>query len=221
MKLHIRTMVVLLPLALGAACSKSKIQPVSGQLSLSSFGAPVTTVRATRPGLTQPVDATVAADGTFTLPLRKGRQYQIEFLNSAGQPSLVMPRKAGSLDWRFDVRGGGPRFDMGVVRYVGNPAQIAVAFKAAQTSTGGAPAGDPDTVECEDGKDPNTGAVCADDNSGDQGNNEQCGNNEDPPAGGTPATPPTSAAVADKNLPPAIGGCDDEGDDESGGDSEK
>jgi hypothetical protein len=160
----------------------------------------------------------VRGDGSFTLSLTKGRQYQIEFLNSAGQPVLVMPRKVGSLDSRFDVRGGGAPFDMGKVRYIGDAGHINVVFRAQTQSTPAAP----DNVECEDGKDPQTGAICADEPDGQ--NNQQCGDNqqEGEQVDGTPPPPPPgSAAVADKNVPAAIGDCSDEGDDQESGASEK
>ncbi len=236
--------------AVMAGCSgSSKPQPISGTVAQSTFGQPVTQVQAVRAGKAAIV-APVAADGSFTLQLPAGKQYRLEFL-SAGQTRLVFPRKVGALDWRFDVLGGGKTFDLGMVRNVGDPANMSVTFVQGQTlqSTMTTAAGG--NVECEDGKDAKTGAVCIDDDDND-GDNQSCDKDDDDEGDdddvecedgkdaktgaacadddaddAAATTAPTSAAVADHNIPPAIGSCgnddgeDNDDDDEKGNKNEK
>jgi hypothetical protein len=193
---------------------KSGVQPISGQVSLASFPGAVTKVRASRAGAAA-IEAPVGADGTFLLPLTAGRGYRIDFPIDGASASLVFPRKTGSTDYRFDVRGGGARFDMGMVRYMGPADQLTtVVFRhsAAQTTT--PPPADPGPdVDCENGHDKKTGAVCADDDQQDQG--DSCGDEGGP---GDTTAPPATVAVADQNVPPAVGSCSDEGDSEKEGD---
>ena len=241
-KLSTTLLILAVPAAL-AACSKdSGIQPVSGKVALASFGDPVTSVRAQRPGAAAIV-APVGSDGSFRVDLPRGKNYRLEFVTASGAPRLIFPRRAGAVEWWFDVRGGGPRFDMGTVRYVGDPTATTLAFvQKAVTSTGtstGGQTGKDEEVECEDGKDAKTGAVCVDDDDdkegechdGKDGDDGECENGKDVKTGQACTdddegddhkTPPPAAAVADKNMPAAIGGCgeDDDDDDEHEGDDE-
>ncbi len=240
-------LIALAPLALTAACSGNKgtVQPISGKLALSTFDGSVTRIRAMRSGVAA-VEAPVAADGTFALSLPKGAGYRLEFLKStAGSARLVFPRQAGALQWTFDVLGAGTTFDLGTVRYVGDPKGLTVTFVAAQTvsDADGGTATHPES-ECEDGKD-RTGAVCVDDqdeghhggkcqagksDSNDGGaDDSECENGKDTKTGlacqdteDDGKSPPAAAAVADHNLPAAIGACGGEGgDDKNDGKDDK
>lgn len=222
----IEALVLAAPLALAVSCSGKAVQPISGKLALDTFRGSVTSVRASRPGAGAIV-VPIAGDGAFALSLPAGRQYRLEFLGPDGVPRLVFPRKAGSLQWRFDVRGPGQTFDLGVVRYVGDPKNMTVAFTRAQTlqaPDASAPANA--DVDCEDGHDKKTGAVCVDDDhdhqdgcldgkDDGQANDAECVDGKDSKTGqpctdDEGATPPATAAVADHNLPAAIGSCQEQ-----------
>jgi hypothetical protein len=200
-----------LTLGLGLlGCSGDRgVQPISGRILLASFPGALTGVRASRPGAPA-IEAAIGSDGAFLLPLGAGRRYRIDFPMAGGSASLVYPRKAGSTDFRFHVRGGGARFDLGMVRYMGTPDQLTVVFKQAQTAT---PATDPGPdVDCENGRDEKTGAVCADDNHQDEG--DSCDEGESGPDDPADSAPPAGVAVADQNIPPAVGSCGGDGEQE-------
>jgi hypothetical protein len=225
--------VALLPALLLAACSSAPPQVVTGRVDNTTFPYAVDTVSAVRVGKTV-VSAPIAADGSFSIAIPAGSRYRLEFAATGGRAGLVFPRTLGTLDTTFDVRGHQAAFDLGAVRFVGDPASH--TYKTVAAPADGADG------ECENGIDPSTGAVCVDDEE-DGGSCEasdggiDCQDGIDPATGqecdGGPAAnqddgteadgedptddAPTEGAVADKNLPSAIG-CGDEEDGEEGSD---
>ena len=129
---------------------------ITGQADAASFGAAVATVRATRAGAVV-AQAAIGPDGRFTLAVPAGAGYTLDFIHPGGTVALVFPRKTGVIEHRFDVTGGGA-FDLGVVRHVGDPSVRAYHFSTALMSLSEA-----DDLECEDGVDAATGAMCVDD----------------------------------------------------------
>ena len=140
---------------------------------------------------------------------------------------LVFPRAAAPLGWTFDVRGGGAGFDVGTVRYLGDPVGRSYTFVTRQKQTVSADAAAPGDDDCEDGKSIKTGATCVDDDDDDDKGKEACDDDDEKddddcvggvtPKTGAPCTPapaPGAAAVADHNLPPVMGTCADDDDDE-------
>lgn len=169
------------PDAGGSTSSRTGSLQLTGQVAPATFGAPVTAVRAAS-ATAVVAQAPVAADGRFTLSVPAGVGYELRFVYAAGESTLVFPRKAGSIDHRFDVTGSGA-FDLGTVRRVGDPSAKSYRFAAAgaQAAKGddGANAEDGPDLECEDGIDAATGLVCIDDDDeelagmcGGQGNHE-------------------------------------------------
>lgn len=221
------------PVLLVAACGSNTPQTVTGRVAAASFPYPVETVRAVRAGRSV-VAAPVAGDGSFSIDIPSGSRYRLEFAAADGRSGLVFPRQLGTIDVTFDVRGHQAPFDLGAVRYLGDPATH--TYKT--TTGGGAGGGD---GECEDGVDPSSGAVCVDDEetSGtcESQDGGDCEDGIDPATGaecdGGPAAnqddgaeadgedpaddAPAAGAVADRNLPAAIG-CDEEDDGESNDD---
>lgn len=215
-----------LPALVFAACSAQAPQVVTGQVALTSFPFAVDTVSAIRAGRTV-IAAPIGADGRFSLAIPAGSAYRLEFAATGGRVGLVFPRAVGTIETSFDVRGHQAAFDMGAVRFVGDPATHTYKTLAAPGGTGDG--------ECEDGVDTTTGAVCVDDNEN-AGSCEasdggvDCQDGIDTATGlacdGGPAAnqdngteadgedptddAPSEGAVADKNLPSAIG-CGDEG----------
>ena len=211
------------------ACSSGPPQVVTGRVASATFPYPVDTVSAVRAGRTV-VATPVASDGSFSIAIPSGSRYRLEFAATVGRAGLVFPRALGTLDATFDVRGHQAAFDLGAVRFVGDPASH--TYK-----TGPAPAGGADG-ECEDGIDPSTGAVCVDDEE-DGGSCEASDEGVDCQDGIDPATgqecdggpgenqddgedptddAPSEGAVADRNLPSSIGCADDEEDGPEGSD---
>lgn len=227
-----------------AACSASSPgeQTIKGQTALSTFPAALTEVQALR-GATVVSHAPVASDGTFSLSLAPGNGYQIQFLRADGQVAMVFPRSAGSVDSRFDIRAVEKPFNLGKVRYIGDPATQTYAFNTVGSTSSALTSSNADTddVQCEDGIDPTTGAVCVDDED-DEGagaceedgdaDNVNCEDGIDPATGlecdGGPTAnaddgtedsaeddgaTPSEAAVPDHNLPAAMGcAADDDND---------
>jgi len=204
----------------GSGCGKVERGPlvVKGEISQATFASPPTWVRAVRNEQVR-AETPVGVDGTFLLRIRKGDGYRLEFLTDSGAPVLVFPRRAGTLEARFDVKATASLFNLGHIRFIGDPSATGYAFV-----TAGA---DLDEVECEDGIDAKTGGVCVDDDD-DEGateceadeehefEGEEHGQNGtavslDPGSSGVQI--PDQAAVAEHNLP-AVVGCDAEEEEE-------
>ena len=221
----------------GCSSSPPGEQVVSGRAALTSFPTPVSDVQVVR-GSQVVTRSAVGSDGSFSLTIPVGTGYELVFAGSNHVP-LVFPRSTGGIDRRFDIRAGGKAFDLGAVRYVGDPSAQTFAFNhvgsTSQALTDPA-AADDDNVECEDGIDANTGALCVDDDDEEgagvcegseeaDDDNVECEDGIDPATGlecdGGPAAnsgaedgevedeASSEAAVADHNLPAAMG-CDEE-----------
>ncbi|NOY90563.1 MAG: hypothetical protein GXP55_05080 [Deltaproteobacteria bacterium] len=165
----------LLALAL-AACGQTPsgaqgALTITGRAAPAELGQQFTNVQALRAG-TVVAQVPVERDGSFSLRVPAGRGYTLQLTYGAGTSTLVFPRQTGSLERRFDVLGHGS-FDLGTVRHIGNPALHSFQFSGAQaaltsTDTAAATTGDTDDVECEDGVNSITGAVCIDDDAADE-----------------------------------------------------
>ena len=139
--------------------SRESSLTVTGQIDTSSFGSPINTVQLLGGGNII-AEAPIGADGRFELAIPPGSGYQIVFASGNTATTLIFPRQSGTIDTRFEVLGGGS-FDLGTVRYIGDPRVQSYQFSA--MSEKDADQEDDDEIECEDGVDPNTGAVCVDD----------------------------------------------------------
>lgn len=152
----------LLALALGGCTGGvGAEQALLGRVDLSTFPGPVTEVSVLR-GNAVVATAPLGPDGSFRLDVPVGTGYRLQ-LHGADVSTLVFPRAAGAIDLRFDLRSAGPAFDLGTLRWVGDPTMRTYAFIS--SATPGAP-GVADDVECEDGLDP-SGAACIDDDADD------------------------------------------------------
>jgi len=225
------TMIGLLALCTMAGCGSSGKTPdptreLRGKAALSTFPATPKEILVVGDG-GEVARAALKDDGSFALTIPKGRGYQLVFTNETGV-GLVFPRSSGSLQSRFDVLGAGPAFELGAVRYIGDPTAQSYSFYS--TSSSGQADG-----ECEDGVDP-MGAVCVDDDDEEGASCEaendggvDCVDGVDPATGlecdgGPDANAdsgeaetvepalPSEAAVAEHNLPSALG-CASEDDD--------
>lgn len=160
----------LLAVALASACaSQGAPQVVTGNAQVATFPNGVSRVRALRAGEVV-AEAVVGAGGAFSLTIPVGVQTNIDFVSRPGPVGLVFPRSTGTIEVSFDVRGGGSPFDLGAVRYVGDPTGHTYHYGPTPAGGGGdGSAGDGESGdgggdgECEDGIDPSTGAVCVDD----------------------------------------------------------
>jgi len=235
---------IILAVVVGAAlggCTSVGPQVVSGVVELGSFHEAPSSVRVTRAGQIV-VESAIDLEGRFSLTIPPGQAYRIELYAPSATPGLVFPRKVGGVDASFTVRGGTTPFDLGMVRYVGDPTARTYAF-ITTTPTPGVALSTVASGDCEGGMDQSSRAVCVDDDDDegatvceeegdDDGEDHQCEDGIDPATGaecdGGPAANadgsgadgadealPGDAAVADHNLPAEIGcGDDDEEDDD-------
>ncbi|MCA9617898.1 MAG: hypothetical protein KC731_02685 [Myxococcales bacterium] len=173
----------------------SPTQTVRGQAAVSSFPSTIEEVRVDHGGVTVASSA-VDAQGHFELAIPIGSGYRLSFVTS-NDVALVFPRSGGSMDSQFDVEAAGTAFDLGMVRYLGDPKTTQYAFSGTSEAPGS---------ECEDGIDPTTGFVCVDDDQV-----EGCGEGNDTEDNGADgevgddSSTVTLAAVADHNLPSTMG----------------
>jgi hypothetical protein len=156
----------------GGAPSPAAGQLVTGQLALATFPGSVSAVNVTdAKGVVS--QSSVAADGGFALEIAPGSGYRVEFLAGSETVGLIFPQQDGSRS-TFTIASGGASFDVGTVRYVGDPKTQEYLVKSAGSSSttgtvdaplpgNGEQDGDSDEVECEDGVDPNTGSICVED----------------------------------------------------------
>lgn len=152
----------LLALALGGCTGGvGAEQALLGRADLSTFPGSVTEVSVLR-GNDVVATAPLGPDGSFRLDVPVGTGYRLQ-LHGANVSTLVFPRAAGAIDSRFDLRSAGPAFDLGTLRWVGDPTMRTYAFIS--SAAPGAP-GAPADVECENGLDP-SGAACIDDDADD------------------------------------------------------
>jgi hypothetical protein len=221
-----KRLLAVLTLALAVGCAKERVQPISGKVALQTFDGAVTAVRVVAPG-GAPIVGRVGLDGSFSVKVPRGKHYHLELTGPSGASYLVFPRAAAPLGWTFDVRGRGQPFDLGMVRYVGNPLETTYTFVTRQKETLSSPDGGAEHEDCEDGKNAQTGATCVDDDDDDDDKGKaECDDDDGPddddcvnganPKTGAPCTPPPApgaAAVADHNLPPVMGSCEDDEDD--------
>jgi hypothetical protein len=209
---------------LAVGCAQPQV--ISGQAEQLTFPAKVVRVQATNHRGKLVSEATVAADGTFSLSVPRGKGYHLDFISETGA-TLVFPRAQGTLvqvQSTFDVRQGGATFDLGKVRFIGDPLAAQYTFFSASTNASDG--------ECEDGIDAVTGAVCVDNEEAD---GEACDGEENDDGvdcvdgidsatgaecdGGPSANQddgeadddviPAVAAVADHNLPASFQDCGD------------
>lgn len=150
--------------------TKSPIH-VTGQAELSGFPSAPTSVRATR-GQSVVAESSVAADGSFELTIPAGAGYAIDFLSQADSVRLIFPRQTNTVESRFNVLGAGD-FNLGTVRYIGDPGTQSYLYLTSASAL----ESDTDNVQCEDGIDAVTGAVCVDDE--DDETAEMCGDAEE------------------------------------------
>jgi len=217
-----RSLALLAPLSALLACDSgsNQTQSVTGKLALSTFPAPVTSVRARRPGAAD-ILAPVGPQGAFSLSLSAGKSYRLDFLAGDKGARLVFPRKRGALESTFEVRGAGPAADMGSVRYLGDARERTFAF----ASAAGVGA---EQCQAEELVDAQAGVVCVNDPDppgaagscgevGETGVGEVSGGAGASGGDGQGVVGPTGAegeegeawvgetAVAENNLPAALG----------------
>lgn len=214
-------------IALGGCGDNIQTQTITGKVAQPTFGTAVDRVSVLRSG-TVVSEAPVAADGSFKVVVPAGSKNHMQFSSSAQRIGLIAPRATGTFDLTFDVRGAGTAFDLGNVRYVAQPMTHTYHY-----GTSGDGDGETNDDQCEDGVDP-TGAVCVDDNEGQQGQSCDSGDGDGETADG--ATDQSdgdgetnddggetdtmeAAAIADRNIPAQLG-CDDQSDGEQNDDGE-
>ncbi len=161
-----------LPACNSDASTRTGQLALSGTVDSASFGGSVDAVRALQGGKVV-AETTLKSDGSFAMTVPQGNGYHIDFTYSGKSAGLIFPRQAGSVEHLFNVTGDGT-FDLGAVRHIGDPSAQNFQFRTATAALESADA-EGENVECEDGIDATTGAVCVDDDNEDT----QCGNEGD------------------------------------------
>ena len=95
-------------------------QVVRGRVDVSTFPAAATRIELSQAGIIVQSVA-LAIDGTFLLEVPFGQNYSLHVTGDDSRVTLVFPRSSGDLDTTFDVLAGGSDFEMGAIRYVGDP----------------------------------------------------------------------------------------------------
>ncbi|GEM_PF-1651798 len=207
LRLVVAVGIISILLVAGCSGTPPREQAIKGQAALTTFPVAPSQVQALM-GDKVIAKADIATDGTFTLLLAPGNSYRLEFLNVDGRVAMVFPRPTGKIDTSFDIRGVTKPFDLGKVRYVGDPSAKTYIFNSTSSSLSESTSKDTDTdkVEenCEDGIDPKTGAICVnnqDDKESADNDTVECENGIDPATGseceGGPAANPDDGTKED------------------------
>lgn len=168
-------------IVLATGCGTSSDQLVTGKVASQTFPSAITHVRAV--GTANTIEARVATDGSFALDLPAQDRYRIELHAAATKADLVFPRASGVIHSTFYVDSARQAIELGLVRYVADPANTPYDYGGCKTH-------------------PEGGTVCVED--GDGGGSE-CGGDVGQPEG---ARDP--GAVPEKNPPSSIG-CEGDG----------
>jgi hypothetical protein len=158
-----------------AACSSTATpttQTITGKLATSSFPESVTAVRAV--GSSSTVEATIAADGSFSLTLPAGDRYRISMVSAVRESTLVFPRASGTIDTSFALEGAVASRDVGTVRYMHDAADHSF---------------DCDN-ECTPGSTTSDGTVCVHDDNGSNPSGDGSGAHPEGDGSGGTGTPP-------------------------------
>jgi len=177
---------------------------IKGQVALSSFPTPPSSVRVTGQGPAV-AEAELSGDGQFSLTVPNGQGYRIELVSGNDTYTLIFPRGSPQFDSTFDVAGATQPFDVGLVQFVSAPTPESFVVDHWD------PLKNTESTPCAFGK------ICVDDI---EASEDVCG----PPqvaqsAANTPAAPqgaastppapggttPGPVAVAEHNLPSSFG----------------
>ena len=131
-------------------CSSPGPQVLTGRVG-PGFPSNITTVKVLK-GTTVVAHSPVNANGTFRLEVAPASGLSLRFVGT-GQDNLVLPRKAGTIQRTFAIRGGGVAFNLGAIRFVGSSGTTGFAYH-----TSGDPA-------CDDAGHDAMGATCVDDDT--------------------------------------------------------
>jgi hypothetical protein len=206
--------------------STSTPQEISGNVSQDTFPGPVTAVRVVS-GTAVVNEAQVDASDAFTLVVPPGKGYRIEFLGDSNSAGLVFPRSAGGIETKFDVAASQSPFDMGAVRYIGDPMTRNYLYSNLQDENGDGECGQEGEFEGENEDvcvdDEAEDEACEEDEDGEEDDDDiecedgvdsntglPCENDDD---GEVEDELSSDAAVAERNLPSSVG-CEDEDDDD-------
>jgi hypothetical protein len=148
---------------------------------------------------------TVAADGSFSLPLAKAHVYKLAVLggNVGGNGAIpvVFPRQSGSLDRSFRLDSDGALIRLGAVRYA--PKRPAAGFKALVA---------PAAQDCTDCVNDDQQVTCADASGSGEAQLSESETSALETETAEQADPTQEMAVVDHNAPDEVVGCDTEGD---------
>ncbi len=202
-----------------AACASTKRSvgetTLQGTAALSSYAATPRSVVATDE-TGRAWSSPIAADGSFSLTLKRAHTYHVDVVTDGGRVPLVFPRTSGNVTRTFALKSDGARLSLGAVRFVHTPVVVPVEARIGKTSglriasltgsetddDGQSGPNDDHDVQCGDGSHGN--GQSSDDMEGDD---DQAGASGD-------------VSIAEHNVPETVDGCGSEGEnDESDGES--
>lgn len=200
-----------------AACANTKRSvgetTLQGTTALSSYAATPRSILATDE-TGRAWSTPIAADGSFSLTLKRAHTYHVDVVTDAGAVPLVFPRTSGKVTTTFAVKSDGARLSLGAVRFVHTP--VVVPFEARISKASGlriASLGNSETDD--DGPNDHQDVQCGD---GSHGNGQS---SEDMEGDDDQANASGDVSIAEHNVPENVDGCgedDDENDDESNDD---
>lgn len=184
------------------------ISTLQGTAALSSYPAMPRSIQATdETGRITRAD--IAADGSFTVELRRAHTYRVDVVTDRGAVPLVFPRTSGKVTTTFALKSDGARLTLGQVRYtlrttaVPVEARITKAFTIRTASLGGAG----EEGNCENCGDDNQEVACEDGSHGNgQSSDDMEGTDDEAGSHG-------EASIAEHNVPENVDGCGDHQDD--------
>ena len=186
---------------------------LSGTTALSSYAATPRSVVATDE-TGRATSAPLAADGFFSLTLKRAHTYHVDVITDAGAVPLVFPRASGNITRTFALKSDGARLSLGAVRFVHVPVVVPVEARIAKASAlRTASLGDSEAND--DGPNDGEDVQCGDGSHGD-------GQHSDDMEGGDDkAETASDVSVAEHNVPENVDGCgvdDDNADDRESND---
>jgi hypothetical protein len=154
-----RTHLVFAGLFVVACSGPSTTRTVSGRIA-PGFPDSITKVKVMQ-GSNVVAVGMVSADGRFSLAVPQGSGYTMRFVG-AGHSNLLMPRRSGGMQHVFMLGAGGD-ISLGGIHYIGNASTTRFSFHSS-----------PET-ECDEEDHDTTGAMCVDDQEG----NDECDGDTD------------------------------------------
>jgi hypothetical protein len=171
---------------------------LSGTAALASYPTSARSVVATDE-LGRATSATLAADGSFSLRLKRAHTYRVAIVTDGQIVPVVYPRLSGKTTTTFALKSDGAQLSLGRVRYI--PAVARVSRTPATPSALHVLSATEDTGESSNDNQDDGNVSCEDGSQGSGNNSDdmETGDNVDTSGG--------DVAEGDHNIPETVDGC--------------